>query len=228
MKGWRKGGLTWCRLAVAALAVLVAASGCSDGGVGGTGIESVVQGNVRDLITTDAASAGGGGARPCVGFTCIRVKVRDHEEISDDADEAGNFELRGVFPQVTVLEFLRRGRLIGSLTVLVPAASIVTLRDVEVGDDHVEPPDEIVTFLDHVRVVADPVCGEDPIELDVADGDGSPFTILVPASILPVDVCANRLCEGSEVSLKARQMENGTRLEAFEISDIDGGLNCLP
>jgi len=220
---WRMGhvrGLArWAALAVVAVALY----GCSDGGVGGTGISSVVQGNVRDLIGTGALN-GGGAAAGCP--RCIEVKVRDHEEINDQTDEAGNFELHGVFPQVAILDFFKLGRLKGSVTILVPAASVVNLN--AVVDDSGVVAEEITVTFDRALVLSDPLCSEDPIEVTVVDESENLFMVLFPSGVLSAAECNSKLCDGSRITFDALQSPSQARMEATDISEINVGPGCLP
>lgn len=198
--------------------------GCADGGVGGTGISSVVQGNVVNLTIPEGlkttAAAGGGGS-----IAGVRVTVLENAEISDVTDSDGTFMLEGVFPELATIEFRRGTDPPKQTRIFVMAESSINMVDVDLSGTSASPNVESIGFDFDGAILEAVDCTTTGGALRVRDKAGAPFEVSFDNGAIQNRPGCDALCIGSELGLIGEQSETG--LVASNIRVIRTG-DCLP
>jgi len=198
--------LAQCRSIV--LSFLIALGcGCSDGGVGGSGISgsATIQGNVEDITAGGStAMALGGGA----GFAGVWVGVQG-TDVSDVTGDDGSFVLVGAIAGDRVLEF-RDSRLSepSTLNVTVLDGSITSLKDVRIRGVRAAA-DEVRVNNVEMILDSDADCTADGGSVDAHGTGPNGWTVTV---LLQSDTLIQRVSASGAVPIACADLTRGSQV----------------
>lgn len=200
---------------VAAVVALLFLSviGCSDGGVGGTGI-STVQGNVRHVELDGQAALAG---------IVVREPASGAEDVTSDT---GAFRVVGRFPtEMTLLFYPPSVGQPAAVGLTVPAGAEVTLENIRL-EGQLASPERVYAVLPPGKIGDRPECTDNGGSFDL-DLEGLLLTVLIDQSTV---ITGNRSCNSLSPGtlVKVRGLQEDHSITATEITVVKSGLPPRP